>query len=162
MSSDWKRWLWRGGKLALGVLVLIFVGIQFQRDLAIARTRHAVVEFVQQQEVGISQRRMMIQDLDDAVELGAALDVPHDNAQEGFEARRRTGGAIEARFIKQLAELALMRLIKSGAAQFGECLEAFEFFDEMLIAGRRRFGAAASSIAVIVIGVFPCSSSINR
>jgi len=34
MNSPWKRWLWRGVKLALGVLVLVFVGIQFQRDLA--------------------------------------------------------------------------------------------------------------------------------
>ena len=107
------------------------------------------------------QRRMMIQDLDDAVELGAALDVPHDNAQEGFEARCRTGGAIEARFIEQLAELVLMRLLKSGAAQFGECLEAFEFFDEMLIAGRRRFGVFNCSHRDWRLPLFVVDQSLN-
>ena len=33
MDPDRKRWLWRGVKLALGVLVLVFVGLQFRRDL---------------------------------------------------------------------------------------------------------------------------------
>lgn len=33
MNSDWKRWPWRGVKLALAILVLVFVGMRFHRDL---------------------------------------------------------------------------------------------------------------------------------
>ncbi len=33
MTPEWKRWLWRGVKLALALLVLTFVGLRFQRDL---------------------------------------------------------------------------------------------------------------------------------
>lgn len=33
MQKDWKRWLWRGIKLVLALLVLVFVGWHFARDL---------------------------------------------------------------------------------------------------------------------------------
>ncbi|MSQ96262.1 MAG: hypothetical protein EXR98_17155 [Gemmataceae bacterium] len=33
MTPEWKRWLWRGVKLGLALLVLVFVGERFYRDL---------------------------------------------------------------------------------------------------------------------------------
>ena len=113
---------------------------QLQRDVAIARTHHAFVKLIQQHQVGMADDRVVVQDVADGVEVRAALDVPHHDAQEVRKARRHRVGAVDAWFAKQSPQLAAVRLIKCRAAQFGYCLEAQQFVDEVLIAGGRRFG----------------------
>jgi hypothetical protein len=78
---------------------------QSKGDVSIARAEHPIIQFVQQQQVGEAEYRMIVQDLDDGLEVSASLDIPFDDPEKVGESRLRGREAIDPWVVEEATKL---------------------------------------------------------
>jgi hypothetical protein len=105
---------------------------QLKRNVYVARTDHSFVKLIEQQQISESKNGMSVQGLDDAFEMGAALDVPLDNSEKGFRAWTRSPKLVHSRLVEPPPKLSLVLAIKLRAAQFIEPSKAAKLSDNVV------------------------------